>query len=266
MPIDAGQRQRGHLMLREIGGAGVQKLAHARVLIIGAGGLGAPLALFLAQAGVGHITLADDDVVAPSDLARQGLFGEKDVGRLKAGAAVARLRHLVPHVSAAPHFARLRAQTIMPLLEKHDLIADATDNFASRFLVADACYFARRPLVSAAVEGWSGQLACFRPYEQDKEGNPLPTYRCLVAGNPPEPGSCAQGGLAGPLCSALAGLQALEAMKEITGAGERLAGRLLLLDALTMRTRIIRLPFDPQNPLTGKGQPPILDLSIHQNK
>lgn len=258
------ERYARHLVLKEIGGAGQQKLAAARVLVIGAGGLGASLLAYLAAAGVGHISIIDDDVVYLSNLQRQVLFTEDDIGLPKAACAARFLTKLNPDCTITPIEARLTANNAQDLIEAHDIVADGCDNFATRFLVNDACFFTRKPLVSAAVGRFDGQLATFKAYENDEKGTPFPCYRSLVPENMASVNDmdCAATGIIGALTGIMGSLQALEVIKEITGAGDSLAGRLMIYNGLAATARVIRLPWDPTNPLNG-DTPTIKDLSIH---
>ncbi len=250
--LSSGLRYESHLLLKDIGGSGQKKLAAAKVLVIGAGGLGAPLLLYLAAAGVGEITIMDDDRVALANLQRQIIYREDDIGAGKAEAARAALYRRNSSLTINAYAARLDKSTINGLLAPYDIIADGTDNFASRFLLADACWAAEKPLASAAVEGWTGQLTLWMPYARSADGALLPSYRCFIR-QPPEEDllACQRFGVAGPLCGMLGALQALEIVKHLTGAGETLAGRLLLYDGLAARMRIIQLKRDPASPLTS---------------
>ena len=233
-----------HLVLREIGGPGQQKLKAARVLIVGAGGLGAPAALYLAAAGVGHIALADPDVVDLSNLQRQVIYATADAGRTKAAAAAERLSALNPHVVAEGLQVRLDEANAAGIVEGYDLVLDGTDDFATRFAVNAACVATGRPLVSGAIERWTGQIGVFAG---------KPCYRCLVAEIPPGAETCASVGVVGALAGVIGSMMALEAVKLITGAGEALAGRLLIYDALSGETRTVRVGADPDCAVCGGG-------------
>ncbi|MGC6512155.1 MAG: HesA/MoeB/ThiF family protein [Parvibaculales bacterium] len=266
MVLDDSQLERyaRHIMLKQIGGAGQQKLLNAKVLVIGAGGLGCPLLSYLAAAGVGTIGIVDDDKVSLSNLQRQTLYATADVGRLKTAAAADRLAQLNPDCTIIRHTTRLTPDNALELINAYDVVADGCDNFTTRFLVNDACYFAQKPLVSAAVGQFDGQLSCFRAYENTPSGTPNPCYRSLVPAAPDNADemTCAQTGIIGALTGVMGSLQALEVIKELTGAGETLTGRLLIYDALTAQSRIVRLPWDPANPLNGET-PIFSDLSHH---
>lgn len=235
-----------HLVLREIGGPGQQKLKAARVLIVGAGGLGAPVALYLAAAGVGTLRVVDPDVVDLSNLQRQVLFSDADIGRPKVEAAADRLAALNPHVAVEPVHAAFDAA----LVAGCRLVLDGTDDFDTRFAVNAACVAAGVPLVSGAIGRWTGQVGVFAG---------RPCYRCLVPEVPPDAETCAVVGVVGALAGVVGSMMAVEAVKLITGAGEALAGRLLIYDALAAETRTVRLAADPAcevcgpSPARGEG-------------
>lgn len=238
---DELERYARHLVLPQIGGRGQAALKAARVAVVGAGGLGAPCLLYLAAAGVGRITVIDDDDVALSNLQRQVLFHTDDIGRRKVDVAARRLAAINPHVAVVPVPQRLDAGNAAALLAGHDVIADGCDSFATRLAVADAAQALRVPLVSGAVGPFDGQVATFRGYEKG-----LPCYRCLVGdAHDREAESCAASGVLGALTGVIGAMMALEVIREITGFGETLAGRLLLYDALGTRMRTVRLPRDP---------------------
>ncbi|RME68396.1 MAG: molybdopterin-synthase adenylyltransferase MoeB, partial [Alphaproteobacteria bacterium] len=225
------ERYARHIVLREVGGAGQQKLLAARVLVVGAGGLGAPALLYLAAAGVGHLGIVDDDVVALSNLQRQIIHTSRDVGRRKTLSARDAVAALNPDVRVSLHDCRLTSDNAAGLVMGYDLMLDGSDNFATRFALNDACLAARRPLVSAAVGPFDGQLGLYKGYEAG-----LPCYRCFVPDMPPGgDATCADEGILGALTGVMGALAALEAIKEIVGFGETLAGRLLLYDALATR-------------------------------
>ncbi len=250
------ERYARHLVLREIGGPGQQKLKAARVLIIGAGGLGAPAALYLAAAGAGTLGLVDADVVALSNLQRQVLYTTTDVGRGKVVAAGQRLSALNPHVAVEPHPVMLDAANAESLVDAYDLVLDGTDSFETRFAVNAACYARGKPLVSGAIGRWSGQVSIFEAGLT--HGQPLaertPCYRCLVSEVPPDAETCSAVGVMGALAGVIGSMMALEAIKWIAGAGVTLAGRLLIYDALSAEVRTVRLPPDPGCPVCG-GEP-----------
>lgn len=237
-----------HLIMPEVGKAGQLKLKHAKVLMIGAGGLGAPMGLYLAAAGVGRIGIVDFDVVDDSNLQRQILYGKSDVGRPKIEAAKARLNDLNPHIEIVGHEMRLSAANAVELFAQYDLVVDGTDNFPTRYLVNDACALAGIPNVYASIFRFEGQVSVFWAAKG-------PCYRCLYPA-PPPPGlvpSCAEGGVLGVLPGTVGALQATEAIKLILGAGEPLIGTLLTFDALSMTFRKLKLRKNPDCPLCGEN-------------
>lgn len=236
------ERYARHLVLSEIGGPGQQKLAAARVLIVGAGGVGGPAALYLAAAGIGTIGLVDDDTVALSNLQRQILFSDADVGAPKVQAAAARLHQTNPHVAVEPHAVRLTPDNAAALIAAHDVVIDGTDDFETRFAVNAACVAAGKPLVSGALGRWTGQVAVFAG---------RPCYQCLVAESPPDAETCARVGVVGALTGVIGSMAALEAIKLITGAGEALAGRLMLYDGLAGTSRSVKIAADLACPVCG---------------
>ena len=258
------ERYARHIVLREVGGPGQAKLKAARVLVIGAGGLGAPVLLYLAAAGVGTLGIVDDDTVSLSNLQRQVIFATDDIGTRKVDGAEALIARLNPHVAVETHMTRIDASNALDLIGGYDIVADGSDNFATRYLVSDACYFAKKPLVTAAVGTFDGALTTLRPHERRADGRPNPTYRCLFP-EPPPAGSipaCAEAGILGALPGVLGSLMALEVIREIVGFGEGLVGRLLMIDARSMRFETLTYAWDPHNPLSGE-QPTIKDLSIN---
>jgi adenylyltransferase/sulfurtransferase len=251
-------------VLREVGGPGQQALKRARVLVIGAGGLGAPVLLYLAAAGVGTLGVIDDDKVSLSNLQRQVIHATPDVGMPKVGSAAAMIGRLNPHVCVETHAERLTAANALALISRYDIVADGSDNFTTRYLVSDACFFAKKPLVTAAVGTFDGTLTTVRAHERGQDGKPNPTYRCLFPERPP-PGSvpaCAEAGILGALTGVLGSMMALEVIREIVGFGEGLVGRLVMVDAHAMRFETLRYGWDAANPLSGE-HPTISDLSIH---
>ncbi|MGI9475518.1 MAG: HesA/MoeB/ThiF family protein [Hyphomicrobiaceae bacterium] len=258
------ERYRRHLVLREVGGQGQQKLKGARVLLIGAGGLGSPLILYLAAAGVGTIGIVDDDVVSLSNLQRQVAHDTASVDRPKVDSAADTVARLNPHVVVEPHNLRIDATNAIELVSQYDIVADGSDNFATRYLVSDACYLAKRPLVFSALGPFDGYLTTFKPHETDSDGTPYPTYRCLFPQAPSEENvfNCSEVGVLGAVAGVMGTLQAVEVLKEITGAGDSMAGNLMIYDALGGRFQNITLKWDPNNPLSGQA-PTITDLSIH---
>jgi len=250
-----------HIVLREVGGPGQAKLKSARVLVVGAGGLGSPVILYLAAAGVGTIGVADFDAVSLSNLQRQIAHRTQDVGRPKTESAADAATAINPHVRIEPHNSRISSPGVLDLISRYDIVADGSDNFPTRFLLNDACFFARKPLVSAAVTEFDGQLSTYRAF--DRTGA-WPCYRCLFPA-PPPPGtapSCSETGILGAAAGVMGTLQALEILKEIMGLGQSLAGKLLIYDALDTRFRTVTVKPDPACALCG-ANPTISDLSGH---
>ena len=266
MPLDDQELERyaRHILLKEVGGPGQEALRNARVLVIGAGGLGAPVLMYLAAAGVGTLGVVDDDIVSLSNLQRQIIHATGRVGVPKTESAVKALFDINPGVKVEPHQARLTAANALDIVSAYDLVVDGSDNFPTRFLVSDACFLAKKTLVSAAVGQFDGQVSTFKPHEAQPDGTPWPTYRCLNPEAPP-PGlvpSCEEAGILGALTGIIGSIQAIEAIKEIVQVGDSLAGRLLLYDALAARCYVAKLAWDPTNPLNGRN-PTIRDLSHH---
>lgn len=253
---DAERERYGrHILLKEIGGPGQQRLKAATVAIVGAGGLGAPAALYLAAAGVGVLRLIDHDEVSLSNLQRQVIYRDADVGMAKVERARAVLAEVNSHVNVEAMAQRLSETNAAYLLEQATIVLDGCDDFATRFAVNQACHQLGVPLVSGAVGRWHGQVATFKsgatktlaPSER------LPCYRCLVPSIPPNAETCAQVGIVGALTGVIGSVMALEAIKEIAAAGESLAGRLFLYDGLNAEARTIALPRDPDCPVCGGG-------------
>lgn len=231
------ERYSRHILLPEVGGAGQQKLKRARVLVLGAGGLGAPVLHYLAAAGVGTLGIVDDDTVSLSNLQRQVIHSTQSVGKPKVESASETIARINPHVSVEPHPIRMDEQNALELISRYDLVVDGSDNFAARYMLADACESARVPLVTAAVGRFDGSVTVLKPYEADSEGRHNPSYRDLFPEPPPEGlvPSCAEAGIIGALVGVIGTLEAMEAIKLITGIGEPLVGRLLLYDGLAAR-------------------------------
>jgi molybdopterin/thiamine biosynthesis adenylyltransferase len=258
------ERYARHIVLREVGGPGQAALKRARVLVIGAGGLGAPVLIYLAAAGVGTLGVVDDDKVSLSNLQRQIIHTTPDVGAPKVESATAAIARLNPHVAVEAHDTRLTAANALDLISRYDVVTDGSDNFGTRYLVSDACFFAKKPLVTATLGVFDGTLTTIRAHERGPDGAPNPTYRCLFPAAPP-PGSipaCAEAGILGALTGVLGSLMALEVIREIVGFGSGLVGRYLMVDARDMRFETIGYAWDPANPLTGEA-PTIRDLSGH---
>jgi adenylyltransferase/sulfurtransferase len=251
------ERYARHIVLREVGGTGQARLKAAKVLVVGAGGLGSPVLLYLAAAGVGTLGIVDFDAVSLSNLQRQIAHRTADIGRLKTQSAADAIAAINPHVAVIQHNARLTAENALDIIGGYDIVADGSDNFATRFLINDACFFAKKILVSAAVTEFDGQLATFKAHDG-------PCYRCIFP-EPPPPGtapSCSETGVLGAAAGVMGTLQALEVLKEIAGVGESLAGHLLIYDALSTNFRKVRVKRDPDCALCG-DKPTIVDFSVH---
>ena len=244
------ERYARHIVLREVGGPGQAALKEASVLVIGAGGLGAPVLMYLAAAGVGTLGAVDDDVVSLSNLQRQIIHTTPDIGRRKVDSAAQQIHALNPHVHFEAHAVRLNAKNAMSLIGGYDLVLDGSDNFETRYLVSDACFLAGKPLITAALGQFDGSLTTIRAHEHGADGEFNPTYRCLFP-EPPPPGTvpaCAEAGVMGALAGMLGSMMALEAIREIVGFGESLVGRLVMVDARAMRFETLRYARDPANP------------------
>lgn len=236
------ERYARHIVLREIGGPGQAKLKAARVLVIGAGGLGSPVLAYLAAAGIGLLGIVDDDTVSLSNLQRQIVHDTGHIGLEKTESAAIALRRINPHVRVVRHDVRLTAENAVDLLTGYDLVIDGSDNFETRFVLAEAAERCRIAMVMAAVGRFDGSVTVLAPHLNDAEGNPNPRLTDLFPAAPP-PGtvpSCAEAGIVGALTGVIGTLQAMEAIKMITGAGEPLIGRLLLYDGLSARFETIR--------------------------
>lgn len=255
MSFSAEERERyaRHILLKEIGGPGQQRLKGATAALVGAGGLGAPAALYLAAAGVGHLRIIDHDAVSLSNLQRQVIYRGMDVGAPKAERVRAVLHELNEHVDVEPVAQRLTPANASYLLKGADIVLDGTDDFETRFAVNAACHELGLTLVSGAVGRWQGQVANFKSglTKTMPDDQRSPCYRCLVRNTPPEAETCAQTGIVGALTGVIGSMMALEAIKEIAQAGESLAGRLLIYDALDAETRVVKLPRDPKCPVCG---------------
>ncbi len=259
------ERYARHIVIREVGGPGQAALKAARVLVIGAGGLGSPALLYLAAAGVGTLGVIDDDTVTLSNLQRQIIHPTEAVGRSKVASTAEMIARLNPHVTVRAHAMRLDSSNALDLLAEYDVIADGSDNFATRYLVSDACYLAERPLVTGALGVFDGTLTTIRAHETNARGELNPTYRCLFP-EPPPPGTvptCAEAGVLGALAGVVGSLMALEVIRAIVGFGESLVGRLLMIDTRAMRFETLDYQRDPSNPLNG-DQATIKDLSAYR--
>jgi len=234
---DELERYARHIVLREVGGPGQQQLKAARVLVIGAGGLGSPLILYLAAAGVGTIGVVDDDDVSLSNLQRQILHTTGQIGQSKLASATAAVAQLNPHVRFVKHPLRLTANNAAELVADYGLVADGSDNFETRYAVADACAQLQKPLITAAVNRFDGSLTTLKPWTEMSDGQPAPRYRDLFPDIPPAGTipTCAEAGIVGALTGVMGTLMAMEVIKELLGLGEGLVGKLLLYDALRCR-------------------------------
>lgn len=237
---DQLDRYARHLILKQVGGAGQQKLLSARVLVIGAGGLGSPLILYLAAAGVGTIGVIDDDVVDLSNLQRQVLHSTPQVGNPKTQSAKDMIGQINPDVNIITLSERLTADNAKQIIADYDIVADGCDNFDTRFILNDTCLTLEKPLVSAALSQFDGQVSTFKGYQDDK-----PCYRCFIPDHPGNVGNCAEAGILGAVAGVVGSLQAVEVLKEILDIGDSLAGKILLYDALSATSRTIKLPKDP---------------------
>jgi adenylyltransferase/sulfurtransferase len=259
------ERYARHIVLREVGGPGQAALKAARVLVIGAGGLGAPVLMYLAAAGVGTLGVVDHDTVSLSNLQRQIVHATPDVGRPKVESAAERIKALNPHVAFRAHHVRLTAANALEMIGGYDIVVDGSDNFTTRYLVSDACYLAGVTLVAGALGVFDASLTTIRAHEKNAAGEFNPTYRCLFPEAPP-PGTtptCEEAGVLGALAGVLGSMMALETIREIVGFGESLVGRLVMIDARAMRFETLRYARDPSNPLNGDC-PTIRDLSAHK--
>lgn len=250
-----------HLILDEVGEAGQEKLLAARVLVVGAGGLGTPLLMYLAAAGVGTLGIVDDDMVDISNLQRQVIHDTARIGDAKVASARDAIARINPDVKVEVWRTRLAVDNALDIIGRYDVVADGTDNFATRFLINDACFFARRTLVSAALLRFDGQISVFKAHL----GAPHPCYRCLFPEPPPADliPRCEEAGILGAVAGVVGTLQATEVLKEILGLGESLSGGLVVYDALSTTFRKIKIRRDATCPLCGP-QASIKDLSAHQ--
>ena len=254
LTVDEVRRYSRHLIIPDVGKTGQRRLKNAKVLVVGAGGLGSPALMYLAAAGVGTLGIVDFDVVDESNLQRQVIHGQSDVGRSKAQSAADSIREVNPFVDVVLHEERLDSDNAMDVFRPYDLIVDGTDNFATRYLVNDACVLLGKPYVWGSIYRFDGQASVFW-------ADHGPCYRCLYP-EPPPPGmvpSCAEGGVLGVLCASIGSIQVNEAIKVITGIGDPLVGRLMIYDALEMNYRSVKVRKDPECPVCGKN-PTITEL------
>ncbi len=260
------ERYARHILLKEVGGIGQEKLLDAKVLVVGAGGLGSPAVLYLAAAGVGTIGVMDADVVDLSNLQRQIAHTTDRIGMSKVDSAVEAAQAINPDIKIVPINARFDASNAMDAIANYDIIADGSDNFETRFLINDACFLSNKTLVSAAILRFDGQIGTFKAHIQDADGHHGPCYRCIFREAPP-PGqvpSCAEAGVMGAMCGMMGSLQTTEILKEIMGIGDSLSGSLMVVDGLGTEFRKIKVKPDPGCPLCGEN-PTITDLSAHAN-
>jgi adenylyltransferase/sulfurtransferase len=272
LTIDEVRRYSRHLIIPDVGMSGHKRLKNAKVLVIGAGGLGSPALLYLAAAGVGMIGIAEFDEVDESNLQRQIIHGQSDIGRPKAESARDSIKEANPYVDVVVHGERLDNDNVLQVFEGYDLIVDGTDNFATRYMVNDAAYFLKIPYVWGSIYRFDGQASVFWPHAVDEKDNDAdalssgaasgyPCYRCLYP-EPPPPGmvpSCAEGGVLGVLCASIGSIQVNEAIKLLTGIGEPLVGKLMIYDALEMEYRKLRVRKDPHCALCGEN-PTVTEL------
>ena len=251
---DQLERYARHIILKEIGGPGQKKLLKSRVLVIGAGGLGSPVLMYLAAAGVGTIGIVDDDAVSLSNLQRQIIHATGNVGEAKTSSAQKALLNTNPGTVVNLHNFRLTNDNAAALIKEYDIVADGCDNFETRLAVNRACFKEKVPLVSAALMKFDGQLATFRPFDKDLNGKPLPCYQCLVPQAPRIEGqTCAEVGILGTIAGVMGTMQATEVIKEILGVGDSLAGKLILYNGLEASFKTIKLPKDPGCPCCSRG-------------
>lgn len=258
------ERYARHILLPEVGGAGQKKLLNAKVLVVGAGGLGAPVLMYLAAAGVGTIGVVDDDVVDLSNLQRQIIHTTETILKPKVDSAKERMHAINPTLDIHTYQTRLNPTNIYDIIQGYDIIADGTDNFTTRFLLNDACYFAKKTLVSAAILRFDGQLSTYKAHLQ---GDDKPCYRCIFRAPPPEGQvpTCAQAGVLGAICGTMGSLQSTEILKEIMGIGQSMSGTLMIYDALHSEFRNVKVKRDTGCPLCG-DTPTITDLSVHKQE
>ena len=241
-----------HIVLKEVGGVGQKKLMSSKVLVVGAGGLGSPLLLYLAAAGVGTLGVIDDDVVDLSNLQRQIIHKDSSLGSAKTDSAEDSIKAINPDIAVIKHSHRLSADNAEEIINTYDLVADGCDNFNTRLLVNDTCAVLGKTLVSAALSQFEGQLGTFKPFASSEK--PLPCYRCFVPQVPEnqEEQSCSERGILGAIAGVMGSMQAVEVLKELLDIEESLAGKIMIYDALSQRQRLITLPRDPNCPTCNK--------------
>jgi molybdopterin-synthase adenylyltransferase len=248
------ERYARHIILKDVGGLGQKKLLNSKVLVIGAGGLGSPLLMYLAAAGVGKIGIIDDDVVALSNLQRQIIHKTSNIGTLKTLSSLEVINNLNPDVNVTIYNTRLSQNNSEDIIKDYDIVADGCDNFETRLLVNDICFKTKTTLVSGALSQFEGQVSTFRPKDKNQQGEFFPCYRCFVPENPGDGDgdSCSEQGVLGVVAGVVGSLQATEVLKELLGIGESLAGKLLLYDSLCSQTRLINLKRDIKCKTCGK--------------
>ena len=250
------ERYARHIIMREIGGPGQHRVKNARVLVIGAGGLGSPLLQYLAAAGVGTIDIVDHDTVSLSNLQRQVIHGTPDIGMSKVESAAKALERINPHVNVIGHDVQCTNLNVEQLVASSNMVIDGSDNFSTRYLVSDTCYQLGKPLVTAALGVFDASLTTIRAHETGPNGKKNPTYRSLFP-TPPPPGTipaCSEAGVLGALAGMMGSMMAIEVIRQIVGFGEGLVGRLLMVDVLDMRFETITYEWDPNNILNGSGR------------
>lgn len=249
------ERYARHIVLREVGGQGQAKIRAARVLVIGAGGLGSPVLLYLAAAGVGTLGIVDDDKVSLSNLQRQVIHATAHIGRPKTESASLAISKLNAHVNVEPQEVRLDAGNASRIVRNYDIVVDGSDNFETRYLVSDTCFHEKKVLVTAALGIFDATLTTIRAHETGVDGKPNPTYRCLFPEPPPEGTvpACEQAGILGAIAGVAGTLAAVEVLRAIAGFGESLVGRLLMMDLRNMRFETLRYEWSPENPLSGNA-------------
>ena len=248
------ERYARHLVLPDVGGAGQQRLKRASLLVVGAGGLGVPVLAYGAAAGMGKIGLVDHDKVSLANLQRQVMYRTTDIGTAKVVRAAESIAALNQNVTIEPVEARLSLDNAADLISGYDIVADCTDNADARYVISDACYRAAKPLVTAAVMRFDGNVTTLKPYESDSDGDPNPTYRCLFPDSPADGAApvCAELGVLGVMTGLVGCIQATEIIKELAGIGSSLVGRLMLIDGRDMRFETIDYHWDPNNALNGR--------------
>lgn len=254
LSADELERYARHIVLNGFGGPAQQKLKAARVLVVGAGGLGSPVLMYLAAAGLGTLGIVDDDGVSLSNLQRQVLHSSDDIGRPKIDSARAAIRRINPNVTVEAWETRIDETNAVDLIARFDVVVDGSDNFETRYVVSDAAYHAKRPLVTAAVAEFDGSVTTLVPHLLNADGEPNPTYRCLFPEPPPRGlvPTCAETGVLGALTGLVGTIQSLEVLKLVAGVGDPLIGRLLLIETRAMQFETIRYRWNPDNPLSGR--------------